>query len=216
MKKILSVLLSVMCVLSVCNLGVSASEYYDMGPGPHDWLPGTPYFKGDANVDMYIDITDATAIQFHVGFLAKLDKLGEQLADVDCDKTISILDATLIQQREAKFFNHFVEEENPNVEIRYAYIEIKNIGMGSPTINQGETLNIVPQIEIHSKHYEIDTNKLEYRCMVEYDGEIIEGFSFYKYGQVTFAYPGKYNIIVEIEDNWGDRTREYFELEVVE
>ena len=61
---------------------------------------GLTYGKllGDANLDGAVDITDATWIQKYDVKMVKLSDKAKQLADVDQNESVSIIDATLIQR----------------------------------------------------------------------------------------------------------------------
>ncbi len=67
--------------------------------------PSTPpldkYETGDANLDGYINIKDATAIQKHIAMLEILEGDALTLADYDTDTVITIKDATAIQKKVA-------------------------------------------------------------------------------------------------------------------
>ena len=62
--------------------------------------PTTPsgYNKGDANMDHYFNIKDATYVQMHVAEYDEAKDIVIALADMSGDGRITVLDATLIQQ----------------------------------------------------------------------------------------------------------------------
>ena len=62
--------------------------------------PTTPsgYNKGDANMDHYFNIKDATYVQMHVAEYEEAKDIVIALADMSGDGRITVLDATLIQQ----------------------------------------------------------------------------------------------------------------------
>ncbi|MBQ7745446.1 MAG: dockerin type I repeat-containing protein, partial [Ruminococcus sp.] len=62
--------------------------------------PTTPsgYNKGDANMDHYFNIKDATYVQMHIAEYDEAKDIVIELADMSGDGRITVLDATLIQQ----------------------------------------------------------------------------------------------------------------------
>ena len=107
MKKFISLLL-VVCVFC-CSTMFSANA-----------MPA-PMRYGDANFDFEIDITDATYIQLYLVDYETMDRGQYELADVDDDGEISILDATMVQKKIAKIIDKFPA----GVEIDDYYYEIK-------------------------------------------------------------------------------------------
>ncbi len=55
------------------------------------------YQKGDANRDKYVDIKDATYVQMYVAEYAEARNIDVNLADMDGNGKITVVDATLIQ-----------------------------------------------------------------------------------------------------------------------
>ena len=51
---------------------------------------------GDSNLDSKVSILDATTIQLHLAKKLQLQEKAEKLSDVNGDKNITILDATII------------------------------------------------------------------------------------------------------------------------
>lgn len=91
MKKIISIILAMVMILSVCMVSVSAA------------LPPMGYV-GDANQDGVIDVTDAT---FVLRAMAKLETPTEDqklYGDTDVDGILSVIDATNIQRHEANLY----------------------------------------------------------------------------------------------------------------
>ena len=77
------------------------TEYVPDDPTVPDLDPIEPAERvliGDANQDGSILISDATAIQRHVGKLRDLSELGQIAADCNGDELVSIKDATLVQK----------------------------------------------------------------------------------------------------------------------
>lgn len=91
MKKLISIIMVAVLIVSACVVSVSAA------------LPAVGYV-GDANQDDIIDITDAT---FVLRILAKLEDPTEDqklYSDTDVDGVLSVLDATNIQRHEANLY----------------------------------------------------------------------------------------------------------------
>ncbi len=91
MKRIISIILAMVMILSVCVVSVSAA------------LPPMGYV-GDANQDGVIDVTDAT---FVLRAMAKLETPTEDqklYGDTDVDGILSVIDATNIQRHEANLY----------------------------------------------------------------------------------------------------------------
>ncbi len=69
-------------------------------------------FYGDADLDTYVTIKDATAIQKHAALLVILeDNLALRQADVNADKAVNIKDATEIQKFIAGLIDKFPADE---------------------------------------------------------------------------------------------------------
>lgn len=85
MKRILSILIVMVMVMSLCVISVGAA---------------TPSagMVGDLDKDFDVNILDATYIQMVLAKLHEIDTETEYLADVDQDGTLSIVDATYIQR----------------------------------------------------------------------------------------------------------------------
>ena len=66
---------------------------------------------GDANGDGFVNINDVTCIQRHVAELQPIPEENRQASLVSGETTLSVLDATLIQQFLAEMFEHFPAEE---------------------------------------------------------------------------------------------------------
>ncbi|MBQ8539104.1 MAG: PKD domain-containing protein [Ruminococcus sp.] len=84
MKKIISILLCAVMMMSVCVFNTSAAM--------------EPMYYGDANADGDENIIDVTFIQRCLAQIDVMDKLQFELSDVDDDGDISVIDATIIQQ----------------------------------------------------------------------------------------------------------------------
>lgn len=93
MKKVLSLVLAVVMIMSVACAGmVSASA----------GAPTITVLIGDVDESGIIEITDATLIQRHLARLVTLSDTAKLAADADNDKEVSIIDATAIQRYLAK------------------------------------------------------------------------------------------------------------------
>ena len=70
---------------------------------------------GDADKSGTVDISDATAVQCHLASVKTLDPENMKAAIVSGEDSLSIVDATLIQQKLAKLISVFpVEEQQPS------------------------------------------------------------------------------------------------------
>ncbi len=91
MKKLISIIMVAVVIISACVMSVSAA------------LPDVGRV-GDANLDKVIDITDAT---FILRAMAKLETPNDEqilYGDTDTDGVLSVLDATNIQRHEANLY----------------------------------------------------------------------------------------------------------------
>ena len=107
MKRIISIILTMVLILSVCAVSTSAA------------MPPVGCV-GDANRDNVIDITDAT---FVLRVMARLETANEEqilYGDTDVDGVLSVLDATNIQRHEANIY------PCGNVGMDYSYSMIEN------------------------------------------------------------------------------------------
>lgn len=93
MKRLMCILLSLMIMLSAVVV-----TYADEQPEIE---------IGDANLDGFISIIDATYIQLHIAGIIELNSTSLIYADVDSSKNVNILDATIIQQYVAKIITEF-------------------------------------------------------------------------------------------------------------
>lgn len=85
MKRILSIVIAMVMIVSLCTVSVGAAT-------------PTAGMVGDLDKDFDVSILDATYIQMVLAKLYEIDAKTEYLADVDQDGTLSIVDATYIQR----------------------------------------------------------------------------------------------------------------------
>ena len=105
-RKLISMLLAVMMVLSMCTVGmVSASALpenaviSDVEGNDATSIDGELYgLMGDTDANGTINVKDATQIQKFAAKLVELDETSEALADVDLDGKVNVKDATAIQK----------------------------------------------------------------------------------------------------------------------
>ncbi|MBQ8573041.1 MAG: starch-binding protein, partial [Ruminococcus sp.] len=110
-RKLISMLLAVMMVLSMCTVGmVSASALpenaviSDVEGNDATSIDGELYgLMGDTDANGTINVKDATQIQKFAAKLVELDETSEALADVDLDGKVNVKDATAIQKWVAKY-----------------------------------------------------------------------------------------------------------------
>lgn len=91
MKRTIAILITVL-IFALAVIPASASTAEEM-------------LRGDANLDGYVSITDATCVQRHLAELETLSESGITAADTDKDGNITIADATEIQRYLAEFEN---------------------------------------------------------------------------------------------------------------
>ena len=207
MKKIICILLVMISVVSLCTFGVSADDTAD--------LQRRPYVKGDANSDFKVTITDATEIQRVLAQKLFIIDLVEKLSDVDNDDKLSILDATTIQLYLAKKIDKF--EDDPDTVIKYAYLDIMSLGDEPKTVKVGESLSIVTFLGITEMDYEIDHDKIEYKCTLDFcDGFVTELPTTYGSASVVFPLATHIILTMEVTDEYGDYSRYVYEFDVVE
>lgn len=87
MKKILSIILTLVMLTSVCAVSFVSADAA---------LP--PLYMGDLNKDGLVDILDATLIQKIIAKIHESNSAYEYIGDVDKDSRLSIRDASLIQK----------------------------------------------------------------------------------------------------------------------
>ena len=104
MKKLISLILALMTLLSVAVFSTGAAETSDhyylslLRRQPISVDNGKVFgYLGDVDNSQDINILDATQIQLNLARLADFDETQTLLADADLDKSISILDVTAIQ-----------------------------------------------------------------------------------------------------------------------
>ncbi len=109
-RKLISMLLAVMMVLSMCTVGMfSASALPEDAiindvEGDASGIDGDVYgLMGDADANDKINVKDATQIQKFAAKLITLDEKCEALADVNLDDKVNVKDATAIQKWVAKY-----------------------------------------------------------------------------------------------------------------
>lgn len=107
MKKIISIILVFVMLLSVCVLSATAAT------APAGYI-------GDANFDRQTDINDATFIRFVLAEIEEADVEQTALGDVDMDGRLSIIDATIIQMHLADM------EVDSFIGLWYNYDSIEN------------------------------------------------------------------------------------------
>lgn len=210
MKRFISILLAVICIISAGAISTSALD--DLNT-----TIGEPYTLGDFNYDFNVDIMDATDIQRYLADIIWLSDLGVALGDVDHDDMLTIYDATIIQKKLAYLLEFEVEEDPDNI-IRYAYVDIMSLGEEPETIKVGESLDIMTIVSCDSVHYtDFLTQEYTYYCTLAFEDEwetelpTINGST-----GVELPLPGKYVITMEVSDEFGDYARRVYEFEVVE
>ena len=123
MKKLICIALCLVVLISTSLLSVYAST--------------TPHFYGDVNNNHDVEITDVTEIQRSLANLIELSDLCRDLADVDADGKVSVLDATMIQMKLA----HIIPSFNHNDYGLYTDVHFDNI---TADFNSGKAIAGVP------------------------------------------------------------------------
>lgn len=139
MKRIISIILSVVILLSISTQLVMAVGWEDI------------YQIGDVNHDGKIDINDATTTQLYLAGKVAASSVALDKADITYDKKVNIRDATLIQLIVAKKYVPLVGKKgvdisahNGNVDIQkiknagYDYVMIR-CGFGDDYTSQDDT-----------------------------------------------------------------------------
>lgn len=104
MKKVISLLLCAVMMMSVCVFSASAAM--------------EPMYYGDANADYNEDIMDVTFIQRYLAQMEEMDKLQFELSDVDDDGDVTVMDATTIQQYLAKLIDSYEAGTTVSIDMR--------------------------------------------------------------------------------------------------
>ena len=108
MKRILSLILALITVMSVATVMTSAATAdvaqsnainYQISNTPFEEVAGAKIigYLGDVDMNKNISILDATQVQLTLASIIALDSTARLLADTDLDGSVSILDATAIQ-----------------------------------------------------------------------------------------------------------------------
>lgn len=147
MKKLISVLLAVMLLISASAISASAvtlSEGYGIsseeGAAPESVSGKAIGYLGDADLSEDISIKDATAIQKSIAKIITFTDTQETLADADLSGDISIKDATAIQKWIAQ-----IAVEAPVFHLLYqveAQPELSIAGTWETTSDIAEALNL--------------------------------------------------------------------------
>ncbi len=177
MKKILSIILTLIILVSVCSINVAA-------------MPAPGYF-GDANYDLSIDVLDATYIQQYLANKQTMTILHKTLGDVDADSEITILDATLIQQKVAGIFRYFPAGIGMYIHIQMSGITANRVS-GSVQVNETVTFSVNPTGYCRPFYMDYYVNN-----------ELIVGNTTSTSFTYTFEEPGDYRIEVVATNSVG-------------
>lgn len=93
-KNILALLLALTILTTTCSVSVFAVDDNEI-----EIIPGNQsvYEYGDVNMDMNLDIMDATRISMYLVSLMNFDKTQKELSDVNGDGVVNVMDVTYIQ-----------------------------------------------------------------------------------------------------------------------
>ncbi|MBQ8001393.1 MAG: dockerin type I repeat-containing protein [Ruminococcus sp.] len=146
MKKVISILLAMMMLLSigaVCTSAYTLPEGYALSAdegAAFDSVEGQVIgYVGDADESNDVSIKDATAIQKHVAELVTIEGNALLLADVDFSNDISIKDATSIQKWIAK-----IAIDEPVFHLLYkgeAVATLSIVGTWTTTADMADVIN---------------------------------------------------------------------------
>ena len=102
MKNILALLLA-LTIFATSSFAVFAADDDEV-----EIIPGTQnvYEYGDVNMDLTLDITDATRISLYLVSALKFNKTQKQLSDVNGDNQIDVNDVTYTQMIVACLLEH--------------------------------------------------------------------------------------------------------------
>lgn len=164
MKKVLSILLAVMMLLSVGAITASASDNYSISAEegtPFDSVEGEAVgYIGDTDNSLDVTIKDVTVIQKHIAGLLTLEGASEILADTDLSGDITIKDATIIQkwiaglEISAPVFHLLYEEQSA----------LSIVGTWETTMDAAEGFNMAIESyedPLLTKHVQIDSFMLK-------------------------------------------------------
>lgn len=170
MKKLISIVITLALVLSLCAVATTGAGAAKIDVAqtltPQFYISDEPYqeitpingfvygYLGDADLDDAVSVMDATAIQQDCASLSSLDENAYVLADVDLDDSVSVMDATQIQQFMAsmatnEYISHTVYEDDL---ICYTFDQ-----MAEYLIEYGSYTSV-------NEHYYIDFELPDYNC----------------------------------------------------
>lgn len=133
MKKALSFILVFSMLFCVCCMSASADGLY---------------FYGDVNFDSDVNVSDVSEIQRHIAKHMDFSKLQAELADVDIDGGITIIDATTIQLKMAS-------ESCPKSRVEDVFYTILYINNLATNYDDGVIETGVPvTFRVHDYNYE--------------------------------------------------------------
>ncbi|MBQ8057392.1 MAG: hypothetical protein IJ275_03550 [Ruminococcus sp.] len=191
MKKIISVFICLALLVCACVISTRAV------PAPH--------LFGDVNCDGKIEITDAVEIQRALVGLTEFSSLSEELADVDADSRLTIMDSTMIQMKLAKIIPAFNHDDYG----LYTYVTINNI---TADFDTGKAMVGVP-VTFNVSAVSSDGNPLRYVMR-------IDGINVAESEESTFTYEfertGEYCIEIGIYNKYNEEYVYDFEYRVVE
>ena len=194
MKKLISVTL--VLLMLICGSMFSASAEAPFWPSDK--------LYGDANNNRSIDIFDVTFIQKFLAELQTFNRGNIELSDVDDDGEVTVIDATMIQQKLAGIIDEFpAGDVIDDYFFRITYIDVE---CENDYPVQGETINFV--VETDEKgwtpltyYYYIDdelvcvsdSNVFSYTC-----NEV--GFftiDVYVYNTLDFSQSKRFDVVVK-------------------
>ena len=128
-KRLLSVLLVALMVLSVCSIsmvGAAKLKVNTVDVGNDTEISG---ILGDADKDGIVTVKDVSDIQKNVAMIEEFDELAVILADVDADTIVTIKDASAIQKWLAQ-----IEVDYAIGEVVYPYAPVESSEVQTTTV----------------------------------------------------------------------------------
>ena len=103
-KRVFTLLLALIILTTTCSVSVFAAN----DDNEIDIMPGfqSVYEYGDVNMDLNLDIMDATRISMYLVSLETFNKTQIKLSDVNGDGVVNVMDVTYIQMILAEMKEH--------------------------------------------------------------------------------------------------------------
>lgn len=156
MKKLLSVLLSIIIVMTMTVYGVSALD--------DSAMTEESTIVGDVFSDQEVDIFDVLYLQLHFSHILTIEDTALALGDVDLDGTVDMTDATRIQYSIAKLDGGGytgMTTEQASVQKQYDDAQISQREKERQIINEIESFTRSKGVDISEFNGNVDMNQLK-------------------------------------------------------